>query len=125
MLEHSRRSWDCRTVNCTHAVPGESLLLVNYLHQRVAGPYRASHAIYVLERPQQQFDRTDEIPQVLRTRMISLRAFDDDGMMVDADLCPGTQLEASIEQLLRQSATAYIHLHYAKFGCFACRVERA
>jgi hypothetical protein len=107
------------------AEPGESLLLVNYLHQPAAGPYRASHAIYVLEYPKQPFDRTDEIPQVLRSRMISLRAFDDDGMIVDADLCPGAQLEASVEQLLSQSATAYLHLHYAKFGCFACRVDRA
>jgi hypothetical protein len=104
---------------------GESLLLVNYVHQPVAGPYRASHAVYVLERPTQQYDRIDEIPQVLRSRMISLRAFDEGGMIVDADLCPGAQLEAPIERLLRQPATAYLHLHYAKPGCFACRVDRA
>jgi hypothetical protein len=99
-------------------------LLVNYVHQPVESPYRASHAIYVLEHPKRQYDRTDEIPEVLRSRVISLRAFDVDGMIVNADLCPGTQLEASIDQLLRQSSTAYIHLHYAKFGCFACRVDR-
>jgi hypothetical protein len=57
--------------------------------------------------------------------MISLRAFDEGGMIVDADLCPGAQLEAPIERLLRQPATAYLHLHYAKPGCFACRVDRA
>jgi hypothetical protein len=112
-------------IEMREAEPGESLLLVNYLHQPVVGPYRASHAIYVLERPKQQYDRSDEIPPVLRARVISLRAFDDEGTIVDGDLCPGTRVEASIQQLLRQSATAYIHLHYAKFGCFACRVDRA
>jgi hypothetical protein len=111
-------------VEMRDAEPGESLLLVNYLHQPAESPYRASHAIYVLEHPKRQYDRTGEIPQVLRSRVISLRAFDADGMIVNADLCPGTQLEASIGQLLRQPSTAYIHLHYAKFGCFACRVDR-
>jgi hypothetical protein len=112
-------------IEMREAEPGESLLLVNYVHQPIASPYRAAHAVYVLEHPRQQYDRTDEIPQVLRSRMISLRAFDDDGMIVDADLCPGAQLEAPIHRLLGQASTAYLHLHYAKFGCFACRVDRA
>jgi hypothetical protein len=112
-------------IEMREAEPGESLLLVNYVHQPIASPYRAAHAVYVLEHPRQQYDRTDEIPRVLRSRMISLRAFDDDGMIVDADLCPGAQLEAPIHRLLGQASTAYLHLHYAKFGCFACRVDRA
>ena len=112
-------------IEMREAEPGESLLLVNYVHQPIASPYRAAHAVYVLEHPRQQYDRTDEIPQVLRSRMISLRAFDDDGMIVDADLCPGAQLEAPIHRLLGQASTAYLHLRYAKFGCFACRVDRA
>jgi hypothetical protein len=106
------------------AKPGESLILVNYTHQPAASPYRASHAVYILEHPTYRYDSVDEIPVVLRTRMISLRAFDDLGMIVGAELCEGASLKPAIETLLSDAATSYIHLHYAKYGCFACRVDR-
>lgn len=106
------------------ATPGESLLLVNYTHQPADTPYRASHAVYVLEQPRGRYDRVDEVPQVLRRRMISLRAFDERGMIVGAELCSGTELEPWIDRLLASSAASYLHLHYAKYGCYACRVDR-
>ena len=107
------------------AEPGEQLLLVNYMHQPAAGPYRASHAIYVLEHPREPFDRVDEIPPVLRSRMISLRAFDAEDMIVRAELCAGADIDRSINELFRSSTAEYLHLHYATRGCFACRVDRA
>jgi len=107
------------------AEPGESLLLLNYDHQPAHSPYRASHAIYVLEHPVHVYDRVDHVPTVLRSRIISLRAFDASAMIVDAALCPGSELESNIETLLARADAAYLHLHYAKFGCFACRVDRA
>ena len=33
------------------AEPGETLILVNYVHQPADNPYRASHAIFVREGP--------------------------------------------------------------------------
>src|SRR5580658_5246639 len=58
------------------AEPGESVILVNHTHQPADTPYRASHAIFVLEGAGETYDRIDEVPEVLRPRMISLRAFD-------------------------------------------------
>jgi hypothetical protein len=107
------------------AEPGERLLLLNYEHQPARSPYRASHAIFVLEDAVHSYDRVGEIPPLLRRRTISARAFDDCGMIVDAALCQGSELEGSIEQLLRLDKVSYLHLHYAKHGCFACRVDRA
>lgn len=46
------------------------------------------------------------------------------GMIVDATLCAGTELEGSIKQLLQLDTVTYLHLHYAKHGCYACRVDR-
>jgi len=106
------------------ARPGERLILVNHLHQPADSPYRASHAVYVLEQPGPRYDRVGEVPELLRHRMISLRAFDGAGMIVGAELCPGTVVEDAIDQLLADARAAYLHLHYAKFGCFACRVDR-
>ena len=44
--------------------------------------------------------------------------------MVDAEVGEGTGLEALIEQLFARPDVAYLHLHHARRGCFACRVDR-
>lgn len=58
------------------AEPGERLILVNYVHQPAATPYRASHAVFVLEGAEKTYDTVNEVPEVLRRRLISIRAFD-------------------------------------------------
>lgn len=103
---------------------GERVLLLNHVHQPADTPYRASHAIFVVEGASRRFDAVDVVPQVLRVRPISLRAFDTSHQMIDADLIDGSKLEGSIERLLANSATAYLQAHYAKRGCYAARVER-
>ena len=104
---------------------GEAMLLLNYLHQPADTPYRASHAIFVREWAETPYRAVDEIPDVLRIRPISLRAFDASGDMVDADLISGDGLESTIERLFANPDAAYIHAHYAKRGCYAARIDRA
>ena len=58
-------------------------------------------------------------------RILSLRAFDSSGLMVDADLADGRELEVAIERLFANPAATYIHAHYAKRGCYAARIDRA
>ncbi len=106
------------------AAPGETLLLLNYLHQPADGPYRASHAIFVREGAVTAYDRVGEVPEVLRVRPISLRAFDRDHLMVDADLAEGDGVEALIRRYLDNPAVAYLHAHYARRGCYAARITR-
>ena len=112
----------CR-ISLTDAARGEEVLLVNHLHQPARSPYRSCHAIYVRadERP---YDTIDTVPEQLRTRMLSLRGFDDAGMMTQADLVDGTRLEGAIERFFSDAATRYLHVHFAKPGCYAARVER-
>lgn len=112
-------------IEISDAAPGESLLLVNYLHQPAATPYRASHAIFVRERAVAPTDLAGEIPPAMRARPLSLRAFDGEGMMVDADLVEGREAEGLIGRLLADRRTAYIQAHYARRGCYAGRIERA
>ena len=88
-------------------------------------PYRASHAVFVLENAGERFDRVNALPQALRVRLLSLRAFDSDHMMVDADVVHGSEAEPVIERLLANPRAAYLHAHYAKAGCYAARIERA
>ena len=107
------------------AEPGEAVILVNYTHQPADTPYRASHAIFVLEGAGEAYDQMNEVPDVLRARVISLRAFDSGHMIVDADLAKGAEIEPVIERLLENPEVAYIHAHYATRGCYAARIERA
>jgi len=113
----------CR-VSLEDAEPGESVLLVNYEHLPVDSPYRASHAIYVRERIQPAFAAVNEVPPALRTRLLSVRALDAKGMMLDADIAEGRDLAPLVARLFANEATAYLHAHFARRGCFAARIDR-
>ena len=106
------------------AEAGETLILVNYVHQPADTPYRASHAIFVLEGAETAYDRVNEVPEAMRLRQISLRAFDADDMMVDAELAKGAEVATVIERFFADPNIAYIHAHYAKHGCYAARIDR-
>lgn len=104
---------------------GQCVLLLNYVHQPVNTPYRASHAIFVREGATQAYDAVDQIPESMRSRLLSLRAFSEDGMMIDADVAQGTALESVIMRMFANPAVNYIHAHNAKQGCYAGRIDRA
>ena len=102
----------------------DEVVLVHYEHQRADSPYRSSHAIYVRE-GEQAYDAVDQVPELFRRRMLSVRAFDDNGMMVGAELVDGRALEGVISELLADKQAAYLHAHFAKRGCYAARIDRA
>ncbi len=114
----------CR-VSLEDAAVGESALLMNYEHQPAASPFRSSHAIFVREEAVQARPRLNEVPDLLRRRLLSVRAFDAKGMMIDADIITGTELEPVLERMLATTLVSYVHLHSAKPGCYVARVDRA
>ena len=104
---------------------GDTLLLVNHEYQSADTPYRGRHAIFVNEAATAPRMFVDEIPPVLSVRKaISLRAFDADGMMIDAEVVPGAEVESCVLKLLANPAIAYLHAHNAARGCFAARIDR-
>ena len=106
------------------AEPGETVLLLNHVCQPADTPYRASHAIFVREGAAAAYDRVDVVPAVMRARLLSLRAFDADGMMLDADVVEGAAVELLIARLFANADVSYIHAHYAKRGCYSGRIDR-
>jgi hypothetical protein len=106
------------------AAVGETMLLVNFVHQPAKTPYYASHAIFVREGATETYSAANVVPDVLRRRIISLRGFDADGMLLDADVTDGQHLETVIARLFANPAIAYIHAHNAKQGCYAGRIDR-
>jgi Protein of unknown function (DUF1203) len=119
----ARPGFPCR-VSLTDAEPGQQVILVHHEHHAVASPFRASHAIYVRE-GETQFDAVDEVPEQLRRRLLSVRAFDRAGMMVGADVVDGQELEGLVARLLDDERAGYLHVHFARQGCYAARIERA
>jgi hypothetical protein len=103
---------------------GETAILVSYMHLDAASPYRSSHAVYVREGATRAYDAVDEVPDVLRRRLLSVRAFDEDAMMTNADVVDGTHLKGWIARNFEDPRVAFIDVHNAKPGCFAARVQR-
>lgn len=116
--------YPCR-VSLQDVEAGESALLLNYEHLAVATAFRSCHAIYVREWAEQARPVENEVPGFLRQRLLSVRAFDGDGMMIDADVVDGEELEALIESMLANDLVSYLHIHNAKPGCYAAMVERS
>jgi Protein of unknown function (DUF1203) len=104
--------------------PGESVILVNHMHQPANTPYRASHAIFVREGAEKAYTAVNEIPLVLQMRPISVRAFGSNHWMLDADACAGQDLDVLIQKFLSNPAVDYLQAHFAKPGCYAARIDR-
>ena len=106
-------------------IAGETALLINHEHQPAETPYRSRHAIFVREHAGPSFDATGTVPAALRSRLLSLRAFDAQHLMVDADIADGSVIEPLIERLLARPDVAYVHAHFARRGCYAALIRRA
>lgn len=113
----------CR-VSLEDAEIGETVLLVSHQHQGAMTPYRQSGPIFVRERPVERFDAVDTVPPALAIRLLSLRAYDSVGVMINADVIEGGDLRAAVDRLFGDAAVLEVHAHYAKRGCFAARLTR-
>lgn len=111
-------------ISLCDAPVGSSVLLLNYTHQPAATPFHACHAIFVGESGGAGAPFDNEIPPSLRKRTLSIRAFDHEHNMVDADLCEGRQANVLIERLFSDPAIDYLQAHYARRGCFAAQINR-
>lgn len=120
--EHS--GFPCR-ITLQDAEPGESLILLSFPHlDDAATPYHASGPIYVREAAVERFEAVNTVPAQQRKRHLSVRAYSADHLMRAADVVEGGQLEMLIDRLFADPKVAYLHVHNALPGCYACRVDR-
>ena len=124
IIANGQRAFPCR-VQLDDAQAGEPLLLVNHVSHDGNNPYRASHAIFVSETAPEALSYADEIPPALHRRILSLRAFDGAGMMVDAALAQPGEADLLIRKMLDNDVVDHIDAHTAIRGCFMARAERA
>ena len=119
----AKPGFPCR-VSLQDAEIGEHVILLPFVHHDVDSPYRASGAIFVREAAQEINWAPGELPDVVRNRVLSVRAYDQNGMMVNGLVSPGAELKQQIEKLFADSNISYLHLHNAGAGCYSCRVDR-
>ena len=123
MAVTKKPSFPCR-VSLTDREIGEHVLLLNHVSHDTANPYRATHAIFITEGIAEAAEYVDEVPPVFGPRVLSLRGFDKDGMMIDAMLAQPGDADEGIRKLLENRTIETIHAHNAARGCFAARIER-
>jgi len=113
----------CR-ISLEDARVGEELLLLTFTHQDGATPYGASGPIFVRRGQTQAARILNELPTYLTLRPLSVRAYDPADEMVDAEVVDGREAAPLIERYLARADVAYLHVHFARRGCFACRIDR-
>lgn len=106
------------------AAPGERLLLVNYEHQPAENPYRSRHAVFVTIGAEPHYPEPNQVPTMLSQRLLSVRAFDSDDMMVAGEVCEGVHAGDHFSKLLARDDVQYLQVHTATRGCFLAQVVR-
>ena len=123
LIADAKPGFSCR-VSLREAEIGETVLLLNFFHHDHNTPYRSSHAIFVCENAQQAEPLVNTIPDVFKNRLISVRGFNEANDMVMADVVEGSGLSDVMNGFFDIKDIAYLHLHNAKQGCYAARVDR-
>ncbi len=113
----------CR-VSLQDAEVGEEVILLPYQHHATNSPYQATGLIYVRKNVKPAVLEKNEIPLMLNHRLLSLRAYNAQGFMIEASIVEGLHLRDALQTIFQNEAVAYIHIHNAKPGCFNCEVRR-
>ena len=103
---------------------GETGLLLNHTFLDTDSPYKGSHAIFIWEGQLNAAVYLDTIPEVMERRIMSFRGFDNQDMLIEANLAQPGEAREHILSLLMNESVEYILAHNAKQGCFSCRIER-
>ena len=104
----------------------EAVVLASVMPFRGESPYAARSPVYLhSERCEGHTAERHAVPPMLRGRLLSVRAYDGSHMLTGTEVLQGADLEGAIGRLLGDDLDAYVHVHFAGPGCFACRIDRA
>jgi len=115
-------SYPCRRC-LTRAAAGEHMLLLSYDPFTQHSPYAGPGPVYIHTEPcQRHRGAAGAMPAQVAGSLLSLRGYDERAMLVDADVVEAAQACARVRTLLDDGA-AFVHVHFARPGCFAFRVD--
>src|SRR3954466_7018718 len=82
---------------------GDAMILVSYDPFEDSSPYRCPSPIFIHRSPCIPYESND-LPEQLTCRTLSVRGFDDAAMMLDAALIDGGDLKGTIDGLFQNPA---------------------
>lgn len=118
----------CRDV-LRRARPGEELILASFTPFSKPGPYKEYGPIFVLAHPGDEAVERGALPPAggptdyLREQF-AIRAYSSREEIVDAALIHASELESTVYRLLESLETAFLHVRFPAYGCFAMRIDR-
>jgi hypothetical protein len=111
---------------CLHdAAAEEGVLLLSIQPRSGHSPYAAPGPVYIHRDRCAGYSPKGDVPQILRGRTLSLRGYTDEHMITATAVVAGDDVEGAAQQLLDVSGTAYLFVHFAGPGCYACRIDPA
>lgn len=123
MLVKEKPGYPCR-VSLADAEIDEEVLLLSYTYHNVASPYHATGPIYVRKMAETSTPEVNEIPLMLNHRLLSVRGYNKEAMMIEAHVVKGGGLRETIQRMFDNTSIEYLHIHNAKPGCYNCLVKR-
>ncbi|REH54866.1 uncharacterized protein DUF1203 [Tenacibaculum gallaicum] len=123
MIVDKSPGFPCR-VSLQDAEIGEEVILLPFKHHKTKSPYQSSGPIFVRKNAKTPKLEVNEIPKFLNHRYLSLRGYNNDGMIQEMDTCKGDDLRNKVLLFLSNSKVSYIQIHNARPGCYNCQVNR-
>ena len=120
------RAYPCR--HCLREASAKNgVLLLAYQAPKPQSVYGQPTAAFLCAHACERFEQPNTIADIVNNRLVSFRAFRDDGMMIyDANrIGEGGNYDPIVRMILDRNDVAYVNAHTAKAGCMLCHIERA
>jgi hypothetical protein len=117
----------CRDV-LRRAIPGEELILASFSPFVKTGPYKEYGPIFILANDTRAAATPDFLPiggdgDYLRSQFV-IRAYSEEESILDAALVSSGGAQSVVDAFLARPETAFLHVRFPTYGCFAARVDR-
>jgi hypothetical protein len=119
----------CRDV-LRRARAGEALILASFTPFSKPGPYKEYGPVFVLAHAGGESVQRDALPPAgsptdyLREQFV-IRAYSSEEEIIDAVMVSASALEETVDRLFQSAGTAFLHVRFPTYGCFAMRIDRA
>ncbi|WP_375563159.1 DUF1203 domain-containing protein [Bernardetia sp. OM2101] len=123
MVVDKKPGYPCR-ISLKDAEVGEEVILLPFKHHRVNSPYQSSGPIFIRKNAKKLNIDNNVIPKMLLHRLLSLRIYNKNGIMIDAKIIEGKELKNEIKSIFENRSANYIQIHNASPGCYNCQVNR-
>jgi hypothetical protein len=115
---------------CRHclrpAEAGEEMLLLSWDLPRPQGVYWTPSPIFLHARDCAAFGAANMVPEIVRKSLVSVRAYDRDGMCLYdlGQVSEGAEVDGPLARALSDHRTDFVNIHTARPGCLLCQAER-